>query len=221
VRLVKVLFFCLLVKPLVLLLLGLNLRGRERLPLSGPAIIAANYNSHLDALVLMSLFPLHLIHKIRPVAAADYFLSNRVLAWLARYCIGIIPIDRSGKAAKAQLFAACHAALDAGDIVILFPEGSRGEPEKFGPLKKGLFYLLEDRPQIPVIPVVMHGLGKALPRGEALLVPFNCDVMVGEMLAPSALCTASLMVDELTRQFKALMTQCLTRSQNFDSDEYL
>jgi len=214
VRLVKVLFFGLLVKPLVLLLLGVNLRGRERLPLSGPAIIAANHNSHLDALVLMSLYPLRLIHKIRPVAAADYFFSRRWLAWLARYCIGIIPIDRSGKAGKSQLFAACHAALDAGDIVILFPEGSRGEPEKFGPLKKGLFYLLEDRPQVPVIPVVMHGLGKALPRGEALLVPFNCDVMVGETLAPAA--DATELLNSLRQRFQDLLSLCLTRNDGND-----
>ena len=52
------LFFALVVKPLVLIVLGINLKGREKLPLKGPAIIAANHNSHLDALVLMSLYPL-------------------------------------------------------------------------------------------------------------------------------------------------------------------
>ena len=75
-RLLKVLFFALIIKPLTLVLLGLNVRGRKNLPKNGPAIIAANHNSHLDTMVLMGLYPLGQVHKIRPVAAADYFLTK-------------------------------------------------------------------------------------------------------------------------------------------------
>jgi 1-acyl-sn-glycerol-3-phosphate acyltransferase len=179
-NILRFVFFRMIVRPAILVLLGLNVRHRERLPRSGPAIVAANHNSHLDTMVLMSLFPWRMQGQVRPVAAADYFLKNRLLAWLALRIIGIVPLDRSGGTPREELLAGVQAALDAGEIVILYPEGSRGEPERLQRFKSGLYHLCASRPQVPVYPVFLHGLGKALPRGEALLVPFFCDVVVGE-----------------------------------------
>ncbi len=203
------LFFALVVKPLVLIILGINLKGREKLPVKGPAIIAANHNSHLDALVLMSLYPLSLIHKVRPVAAADYFLSNRLLAWVSLHCLDIVPFDRSGHVDKERLFSGCHQALDNGGILILFPEGSRGSPEKISKIRKGLFYLVRERNDTKITPVVMYGLGRALPRGEALFVPFNCDVIVGDPLPDAD--NSTVFIENITHRFAELFTQCLTR----------
>jgi len=208
-RIIKTLFFAFIVKPLVLIVLGINLKGREKLPLKGPAIIAANHNSHLDALVLMSLYPLTSIHKIRPVAAADYFLSNRLLAWVSLHCLDIVPFNRSGHVDKDKLFSGCHQALDNGDILILFPEGSRGSPEKISKIKKGLFYLARERNGIKITPVVIYGLGRALPRGEALFVPFNCDVIVGDSLPDAE--NSTVFIENISQCFAELFTQCLTR----------
>src|SRR5699024_6237026 len=119
------------------------------------------------------------IHKIRPIAAADYFLTNKLVAWFALKIIHIIPLDRKPKA-KNGLFDGVYEALKQNHIVILFPEGSRGEPEKVARLKSGIYYLLRERPDVPVYPVFMHGLGKSLPKGERVFVPFFCDVFIGE-----------------------------------------
>ncbi|MEJ2610728.1 MAG: lysophospholipid acyltransferase family protein [Candidatus Thiodiazotropha sp.] len=182
-RLLQMLFSLLLVRPLILLVLGLNVRSRQLLPKQGPAIIIANHNSHLDTLALMSLYPLSMQNQLRPVAAMDYFMQNPLLAWFATRIIGIIPLQRSVKAGEGDPLASSVEALQRGEILILFPEGSRGKPEQLGTFKSGIAHLAKRSPETPIIPVYMHGLGMALPKGEALLVPFFCDLFVGQPLS--------------------------------------
>lgn len=177
--LLRFLFFAVVARLLVLIVLGVNVRRRELLPRDGPAILVANHNSHLDTLVLMTLLPLGLLPKVHPVAAADYFLSNRFVAWFGLNIIGIVPLRRTPAFGEDPL-APCVTALERGSILILYPEGTRGEPERLARFKTGVAHLVARCPQTPAIPVFMHGLGKALPKGEALLVPFFCDVFVGE-----------------------------------------
>ena len=179
-KLCRLLFFALFVRPIMLIFLGLNVRRREGLPAKGPAVLVANHNSHLDAVTLMSLFPLRMLPKLRPVAAQDYFFRNPLLKWFALRIMGILPLDREVKSKRKHPLAGINEALDRGEIVIVFPEGSRGAPEQLGDLKAGIAHIAKKSPEAPVIPIYMHGLGKVLPKGEALLVPFFLDVFIGE-----------------------------------------
>ncbi len=176
----RVLFFALVVKPVVLVIIGLNIRRRELLPEKGPAIIVANHNSHLDTMTLMSLYPLRKIPVVRPVAAADFFLANRWLKWFSLTLMGIIPLNRQVKGMRTDPLAGIMEALDREEIVILFPEGSRGDPEVRNEFKTGISHVAKRRPDVPLTPVFLHGLGKSLPKGEGLLIPFFADVFVGE-----------------------------------------
>ena len=174
------LFFALFVRPLVAVGLGLNVRDGGRLPETGPAILVANHNSHLDTLVLMTLLPGRKLHLLRPVAAEDYFCRNKWLHWFATRVMNIIPLSRDPKAAAGHPLAPVRERLEAGEIVILFPEGSRGEPEQLADFQSGIAHLAKMCPDVPVVAVWMHGLGKALPKGDWVFVPFFCDVFVGE-----------------------------------------
>lgn len=210
-RWIKVLFFALLVKPIVFIILGLNIRNRQGLPQLGPSIIAANHTSHLDALVLMSLFPLSQIHNVRPVAAADYFMCNQWIAWFAVNCLDIIPFDRLDRSGKNSLFKTCYDALDQQQIIILFPGGTRSSPKQsISELKRGIYHLIHERPQTTVIPVLLQGLGKALPKGTALFVPFNCDVMIDDVIEITPDDTARNFVNKLEMRYQALQEFCVT-----------
>jgi 1-acyl-sn-glycerol-3-phosphate acyltransferase len=198
------LFFVVVVRPVVLFLIGVNVRHREKLPERGPAVIIANHNSHLDAMVLMSLMPLHLLPRVRPVAAADYFLRKPLLRWFSTRIVGIIPMQRSGHADGHPLREAFEA-LEAGSILVFFPEGTRGEPEIMSSLQRGIGHIARRFPDTPFSPVFLHGLGKALPKGEALLVPFFCDVYVGDPIYGSS--NINSFMQEVQTRLEALRTE--------------
>ena len=179
-RVLQYLFFLFVVHPIVLIVIGLNVRDREVLPKRGPAVLAANHNSHLDTVVLMSLYPLRRVHHLRPLAAADYFLSNPWIAWFSQTIIGIVPVDRRRKDRSADPLAGAESVLEQGEILIMFPEGSRGEPGKLSEFKSGIARLAERKPDVPIIPVFLGGLDKILPKGDFLPVPFFCEVNVGQ-----------------------------------------
>lgn len=171
-------FYGVIVRPILLIILGFNARHMERLKPRGAHLIAANHNSHLDAMVLMSLFKLSDLPKVKVVAAKDYFCRTPRMAWFSINVIGVIPIDRGGETENP--IQPVMDALDQDYTVIIFPEGSRGDPEQQAPLKYGITKVLEAKPDIQITPVYMYGLGKALPRGEGLLVPFVCEINIGE-----------------------------------------
>jgi 1-acyl-sn-glycerol-3-phosphate acyltransferase len=178
-RLVRILFVLLVAKPIIVFWLGLTVRHRERLPTRGPAIVAANHNSHLDTVALLSLFPLEEVPNVRPVAAADYFMKAGFMQWFSLNVIGIIPVARRGVAEGIDPLEECYGALARGEILLIFPEGSRVEPEQMAELKSGISYLAKRFPTVPVIPVFMRGLGKSMGKGTFIPIPFFVDVFIG------------------------------------------
>jgi len=175
----KKIFFTIIVKPFLILTMGLNIKNKERLPNGkNPKIIIANHNSHLDTLFIMSLFPNKIIDKVKPVGAKDYFYSNKYISWISKNLLDIIPLDRKVK--EKDPLKSIYDSLDKGNIVIIFPEGSRGNPEELTSFKNGIHHIAKNKPDVEIIPIYMEGMGKSLPKNEALFVPFVGNVNIGK-----------------------------------------
>jgi 1-acyl-sn-glycerol-3-phosphate acyltransferase len=166
--------------PLARVFTGADIVGRERLPLKGPAILVANHASHMDTLLLLTIYPSKALDRVRPAAAADYFLKGRLMSWFSRRVLNIVPVARDRVGTGEDVLAPAKAALDAGDILLIFPEGTRGDGEELSRLKTGVAKLAAAFPEAPVIPVWLQGAGRVLPKGAHVPVPLNCTVLVGE-----------------------------------------
>lgn len=177
--LLRIIFALLVAYPVMIFWMGISVRHRDRLRRKGPAIIVANHNSHLDILTLLSLFRLRDIPNIQPAAAADYFFKTPLLRWFSTYCIGIIPVVRGGAKQGFDPLEDCYKALEQGKTLVIFPEGTRGDSEKMGELKVGVWFIAQRFPEVPVIPVFMNGLGRAMPKGTLIPLPLFIGVSVG------------------------------------------
>ena len=99
-------------------------------------IVVANHNTHIDVFALFMLFPLNKISKVRAVAAADYF-GTGLINTLAEYGFNILLLDRHSWLQKDP-FKPIRDALNNGDSLIVFPEGTRGQPGVLGHFKTGI-----------------------------------------------------------------------------------
>lgn len=182
--LIRLLLLILIGRPIARLMTGADVVGRERLPVKGPAIVAANHNSHIDTVLLLTIFPARALRHLRPAAAADYFLRDPIIGWFSRNIIGIVPVARARAGSGVDVLAPAREALAQGAIVIIFPEGTRGAAtDEMAQLKSGVARLAEAYPDAPVYPVWIEGAGRVLPKGAAIPIPLNCTVLVGEPLA--------------------------------------
>ncbi|MBX9745377.1 MAG: 1-acyl-sn-glycerol-3-phosphate acyltransferase, partial [Hyphomonadaceae bacterium] len=89
-----------------------------------------------------------------------------------------------------------------GEILVVFPEGSRGEPEEMTRFKTGVARLAEFCPAATVTPVYLQGAGRSLPKDAKLLVPFNTTAVVGDALTWNG--SHHGFVDELREKIEAL-----------------
>ena len=162
------------------LIVGVQFPDTRFLRKEGQFIILANHNSHLDTLSLLSSLPGNLLWKIKPVAAEDYFGRTRFQAAFSNYFINTLLIRRKGeKDSEHDPLRKMLDAIDEGYSLILFPEGTRGKPEQMGKIKSGIARILSLRPELRYIPVFMTGMGRSLPKGELILLPYKASIFYG------------------------------------------
>jgi len=177
--LAQILFFAAVVRPFVTLFIGLRVRGRDHLPGRDPFILIANHSSHLDTVSLLSLFPLGRLRRIHPCAAADYFGRTPAISFVSHTFFNVLLVARTKITPETNPIPRMREALARGESLILYPEGSRGSGERMAAFKTGIAHLVEAAPGVPVVPAYLVNMGRTLPKGEYLPVPFICEVRIG------------------------------------------
>lgn len=172
--------YSILMRGFLRIIVGVKYINKEVISKEKQFIIVSNHNSHLDTMALMSSLSFRQLSKTHPIAAGDYFGDSLTKSFITRLFTNAILIRRTKDGNSENPIDMMSRALSEGRSLILFPEGSRGEPEKMQEFKKGIGILLQKHPEINYIPVYMRGMGKVLPKGEKLLVPFDTYVLFGE-----------------------------------------
>jgi 1-acyl-sn-glycerol-3-phosphate acyltransferase len=163
-------------------LLGATPRWVGSKPEQRQRIYFANHTSHIDTVAIWSALTPDLRAKTRTAAAADYWGSSAIKRTIASKALNAVLIDRKRTDPQADPLGPLHEVLDAGQSVIIFPEGTRQPQPLPGAFKSGLYHLAQRFPDVELIPVYLDNLHRSMPKGTYLPVPLICTVRFGAPL---------------------------------------
>lgn len=162
------------------LITGAQARWTGCAPVPVRRVYFGNHASHADFVLIWASLPPELRRITRPVAGADYWNKGALRAYLIHDVLNGVVIDRERVDATTDPVGVMAAALEGGDSLILFPEGTRNTTEDLLlPFKSGIFHLARRCPGVEFIPVWMENQGRVLPKGETIPVPLLCSINFG------------------------------------------
>ena len=163
--------------------------GRENIPDSS-FIFCSNHNSHMDV-ALLAVAAKKSFNDFGMLAARDYWFESWIKRVSVNTVMNLIPVDRSSNKEKELSIkdseALCNAFMEYEQRnLILFPEGTRGNPGELLPFKKGAarFALNLNK---PILPAVIYGSHKIWPRGKVFFgLPTKIKVFILEPIYPNS-----------------------------------
>jgi 1-acyl-sn-glycerol-3-phosphate acyltransferase len=123
--------------------------GREYFPKDGPAIVASNHRSFFDPFLIACMVRRPMYY----VAKRELFEINPVISLLLR-TLGAFPVDRGN--GDRDTIATAKDLLARGELVLIFPEGTRTRPGPLGQPRRGVGRLALES-GVPIIPVALIG----------------------------------------------------------------
>ncbi len=163
---------------LVRLLTGSQARWYGCPPKAEQRIYFANHQSHADLVLIWAALPQVLRTLTRPIAARDYWTKTPFRQWITTQVFNAIYVARDRTADQDPLEPLIEA-LENGDSIILFPEGTRGHAEVPQPFKAGLYNLALRFPDVVLVPAWIANVQRVMPKGEVVPVPVLCSVTFG------------------------------------------
>jgi 1-acyl-sn-glycerol-3-phosphate acyltransferase len=131
----------------------IDIQGLEHIPDEGPALVVCNHVSYMDALLLMGAVP-------RPIRFVMYYRIFNIPGMKQLFkAARAIPIagSKEDPDVMERAFAQIDAALAAGELVGIFPEGGLTTDGEIAPFKRGVERILATRP-VPVVPMALRGM---------------------------------------------------------------
>ena len=187
---------------------GLKVRGVEKIPLHGAALLVINHQSFLDGMVVGA--PL-----ARPISflARDSLFRVPIVGWILSNSYAM-PVNREAASSSSLRMAADR--LKRGFLVAIFPEGTRSHDGQIGPLKPGFIALIR-RADVPVIPVGVAGTRAALPRNAWFARLKPCRVVFGDPIPHEILAKLVVKGNEqaLLDEVRRRMCQCHQEAQEW------
>lgn len=177
---------------LVRVLTGAQARWYGCPPKAEQRIYFANHQSHADLVMIWAALPLELRSITRPIAAKDYWTKTPFKQWITTAVFNAVYVDRargqrSGpldeSAGEQDPLEPLMDALESGDSIIIFPEGTRGNAEEPQPFKSGLYSLAQKFPNVVLVPAWIDNIQRVMPKGEVVPVPILCSVTFGAPIA--------------------------------------
>lgn len=153
--------------------------GMEQLPQSGAYIVAANHSSYMDHFLLAALIKKYRKRKVYFLTRAEAFDGYWSRAW--HHATNCIPVDRERP--EIASFRTMADLLKAGEIVVIYPEGTRSESGALLPPKPGAIKLALHA-DIAIVPVGIIGANRILPKHQRLPRLRRADLHVGVPLRP-------------------------------------
>ena len=139
----------LILTPFFLIYLRMKRIGREYIPAQGPVVLASNHRSFFDPFVIGTMTR----RPVYYVAKKELFGYSRILSWLLN-ALGAFPVDRG--AGDQETIETAEAILNRGEIVLMFPEGTRTRPGSLGRPRRGVGRLALET-GAPVVPIAIIG----------------------------------------------------------------
>jgi 1-acyl-sn-glycerol-3-phosphate acyltransferase len=193
---------------LVRVLTGAQARWYGCPPKAEQRIYFANHQSHADLVMIWAALPEELRSITRPIAAKDYWTKTPFKQWITTAVFNAIYVERGKNWGQTPISQGPDVppgtsgdgratpesdpdpdlsdplqplidALQAGDSLILFPEGTRGNAEEPQPFKAGLYNLAQKFPHAVLVPAWIDNIQRVMPKGEVVPVPILCSVTFG------------------------------------------
>ncbi|MCI4062208.1 1-acyl-sn-glycerol-3-phosphate acyltransferase [Micromonospora sp. R77] len=164
------------VAPALRLAFRPRVEGLEHIPATGGAIFAGNHLSVADELLLGTVVPRHLAFW----AKSEYFKGTGVKGAFSKFVLtglGAIPVERAGGRAALSAFDAAIPVLKAGDLVAVYPEGTRSPDGRLYRGRTGAARLAVAA-GVPIIPVGVTGTDKAQPIGTRVPRPGRAEISI-------------------------------------------